>query len=80
MSQKERRRVGIMTSVKAGELSLVEVSEVLGLSCRQAKRMWQRYLQYAKQKTLEFFERYCGHGGKLMLEGAGLSMIFVCEA
>ncbi len=43
MSQKERRRVGIMTSVKAGELSLVEVSEVLGLSCRQAKRMWQRY-------------------------------------
>ncbi len=43
MSEKERRRVGIMASVKAGELNLVEASEVLGLGYRQTRRVWQRY-------------------------------------
>jgi hypothetical protein len=43
MSQKERRRVGIMASVKAKELSLVEAAEVLGLSYRQTRRVWKRY-------------------------------------
>lgn len=43
MSGKERRRVGIMASVKAGELNLVEAAEVLGLGYRQTKRVWQRY-------------------------------------
>jgi len=32
-----------MASVKAGELSLVEAAEVLGLSYRQTKRVWRRY-------------------------------------
>jgi len=31
MSQKERRRIGIMASVKAKELNLVEAAQVLGL-------------------------------------------------
>lgn len=43
MSQKERRRIGIMASVKAEELNLVEAAEVLGLGYRQAKRVWKRY-------------------------------------
>ena len=43
MSEKERRRVGIMASVKADELSLVEAAAVLGLCYRQAKRVWRRY-------------------------------------
>ena len=43
MSGKERRRVGIMASLKAKELSLVEASAVLGLSYRQTKRVWRRY-------------------------------------
>jgi len=43
MSDKERRRIGIMASVKAGELSLVEASVVLGLCYRQARRVWRRY-------------------------------------
>ncbi len=43
MSGKERRRVGIMGSVKAGELSLAEASEVLGLCYQQTKRVWRRY-------------------------------------
>ena len=43
MSEKERRRVGIMASVRADELSLVEAAAVLGLCYRQAKRVWRRY-------------------------------------
>ena len=43
MSRKERQRVGIMASVKAAELNLVEAAEVLGLGYRQTKRVWKRY-------------------------------------
>lgn len=43
MSRKERQRVGIMSSVQAGELNLVEAAEVLGLDYRQTKRVWKRY-------------------------------------
>ena len=43
MNLKERRRVGIMARVKAGELKLVEASAVLGLGYRQTKRVWRRY-------------------------------------
>jgi hypothetical protein len=32
-----------MESVKAGELSVVEAAEVMGLSYRQTKRVWRRY-------------------------------------
>jgi len=46
MSQKERRRIGIMASVKANELKLVEAAEVLGLCYRQTKRVWKRYDVY----------------------------------
>lgn len=43
MSQKERRRIGIMAGVKAKELNLVDAAEVLGLCYRQTKRIWKRY-------------------------------------
>jgi hypothetical protein len=43
MSQKERRRIGIMASVKAKELNLVEAAEVLGLCYRQTRRVWKRH-------------------------------------
>jgi transposase len=43
MNQKERVRVGVMKQVQEDELKLVEASEVLGLSYRQAKRVWARY-------------------------------------
>ena len=43
MNQKERQRIGIMIGVKAGELSLVEAMDVLGLGYRQTKRVWRRY-------------------------------------
>ena len=43
MSQKERRRIGIMASVKARELNRVEAAELLGLGYRQTKPVWRRY-------------------------------------
>ncbi len=43
MSEKEMRRVEVLSRVKAGELSLKEAAEGMRLSYRQAKRLWRRY-------------------------------------
>ena len=43
MSSKELNRVEVMGRVKAGSLRLQEAAELLGLSDRQAKRVWARY-------------------------------------
>jgi transposase len=43
MSRKERNRITIMVGVKAKELSQVQAAELLGVSYRQAKRVWRRY-------------------------------------
>jgi transposase len=44
MSRKERKRLEAFSRVKMGGMTLVEASELLGLSYRQAKRAWSRYL------------------------------------
>ena len=43
MSQKEMGRVGVLSRVAGEKLKLVEAAELLGLSYRQAKRLWKRY-------------------------------------
>lgn len=43
MSAKERRRLEVFGRVGSKELTLVKASELLGLSYRQAKRIWHRY-------------------------------------
>lgn len=43
MSMKERRRLAVMLGLKKREMSLAEAAEALGLSYRQAKRIWKRY-------------------------------------
>jgi len=43
MSREERGRITVMLGVKSDELSQVQASELLGLSYRQTKRIWQRY-------------------------------------
>ena len=43
MNSKERRRMTVLSAVKAGELSLVEAAQGMGVSYRQAKRIWKRY-------------------------------------
>jgi len=44
MSGKERRRLLAMERVRGGETSLAAVASGLGLSYRQAKRVWRRYV------------------------------------
>lgn len=43
MSEKEVRRAGVMARVQEGNLKLVSAAEILSLSYRQTKRLWQRY-------------------------------------
>ena len=41
MSQKERRRLELLSRVRDGGLTLVAVAELLPLSYRQCKRLWR---------------------------------------
>src|SRR5450759_393212 len=43
MSRKERDRLTILAGVKEQELTLVQASELMGVCCRQSKRIWRRY-------------------------------------
>jgi len=43
MSVKERRRLSVLSRVKEGDWTLREASQRMGLSYRQAKRIWARY-------------------------------------
>lgn len=45
MSNKERRRLGIMVRIDAGEISLKDASNILGISYRQMKRIRVRYVR-----------------------------------
>jgi hypothetical protein len=46
MSGKERRRLEILSRVRQRELSLVKAAELLGVSYRQAKRLWARVQEH----------------------------------
>jgi transposase len=43
MSGKERRRLEVLSRVRRGEASLRKGAELMGVSYRQAKRLWSRY-------------------------------------
>jgi hypothetical protein len=43
MSMKERRRLELMSKVKAGEVKLVKAAELAHVSYRHIKRIWSRY-------------------------------------
>jgi len=45
MSDKERRRLGVMVMVESGDLKLTDAFEMLGVSYRQVKRIRKRYLE-----------------------------------
>lgn len=45
MSEEEVRRAGVLKRVKSGELTQVEAAEMLGISYRQAKRIYVRYCE-----------------------------------
>ena len=46
MSGRERRRLEWFSRVKDGELSVSAAGELLGLSERQARRVWKRYRRW----------------------------------
>lgn len=43
LSRREVERAGILRRVKEGKLKLVSAAQLLGISTRQAKRLWKRY-------------------------------------
>ena len=43
MSKRERKRLEVLSQVRAGKLTLVQASEHLGVSYRQMRRVWKRY-------------------------------------
>jgi transposase len=43
MSGKELKRLGVLARVEKEALNLVNAAEILGVSYRQAKRLWRRY-------------------------------------
>jgi transposase len=43
MSQEELRRVEVLVRVRSGQLRVVDASQLMGVSYRQAKRLWKRY-------------------------------------
>ena len=43
LSRKELQRGGVLARVKAGGLRVKDAAELMGVSCRQAKRLWKRY-------------------------------------
>jgi hypothetical protein len=43
MSQEELRRVEVLARVRSKQLRVVDASRLLGVSYRQAKRLWKRY-------------------------------------
>jgi molybdenum-dependent DNA-binding transcriptional regulator ModE len=47
MSRKERERLEVFGRVKRRELPVVKAAELLGLSCRQARRAYRRWRQDA---------------------------------
>ena len=49
MSQRELRRMEELARVKSKELRVVDAASVLGVSYRQAKRLWKRYREEEAQ-------------------------------
>ena len=43
LSRRELKRGGVLARVKSGELRLKDGAELMGVSYRQAKRLWKRY-------------------------------------
>lgn len=43
MSERELRRVGVLTRVESGELKVTDAARMLKVSYRQARRLWTRY-------------------------------------
>jgi transposase len=61
MSGRELKRLGVLARVEKEALNLVNAAEILGLSYRQAKRIWRRY-QEEGAEGLQHSQRRTGFG------------------
>jgi transposase len=43
MSKRELRRVEVLARIRSKQLRIVDASQLMGVSYRQAKRLWKRY-------------------------------------
>src|SRR5687767_12952527 len=46
MSSKERTRLEVLSRVRDGQMTVMKAGELMGLSERQARRLWKRYRQH----------------------------------
>lgn len=67
MSRKERDRLSTLARVKRKELTVVEAAELMGLSLRQARRMWRRF---AREGDTGLVHRLRGRAGNRRLDQA----------
>ena len=58
MNERERRKSGVLDRVKSEDLTQVEAAEILGLSYRQTKRLYRRFLKLGAEGLVH------GHVGK----------------
>jgi transposase len=58
MNERETRRSGVLDRVKSEDLTQVEAAEILGLSYRQTKRLYRRFLKLGGEGMVH------GHVGK----------------
>lgn len=58
MNERETRRCGVLDRVKSEDLTQVEAAEILGLSYRQTKRLYRRFLKLGGEGLVH------GHVGK----------------
>jgi len=58
MNDRERQRSGVLDRVKGGDLTQVEAADLLGLSYRQTKRLYRRFVKLGAEGLVH------GHAGK----------------
>ena len=63
MSSKERRRLATLEEVKTKKLSLAGAARIMGLSYRQAKRVWKRFQEKGDAGLVHRSRGRAGHRG-----------------
>lgn len=74
MSGRERRRLEMFSQVKTGRISVSEASRRLGLSERQARRLWRRYLEVGDGGLTHGLRGRAGNAGKKRLRERALAL------
>ncbi|MHB1158607.1 MAG: helix-turn-helix domain-containing protein [Phycisphaerales bacterium] len=74
MNERERRRLEMFSQVKAGRVSVAEAGRRLGISERQARRLWRRYLEAGDGGLVHGLRGRAGNAGKGRLRARALAL------